>query len=68
MSIGTVKWFNDDVGIGFIDPDDGGNEIFAHYSEIDTNDIKSLREGLRISFDVTDGDNGGQAANIRILH
>jgi CspA family cold shock protein len=67
MSIqtGTVKWFNDAKGFGFITPDDGGNDLFAHFSEIQGNGFKSLAENQRVQFEVKSGPKGLQASNIR---
>ena len=65
MAIGTVKWFNDAKGYGFITPDDGGEDLFAHFSAINSNGFKSLKEAQRVAFEVTTGPKGKQAANIR---
>ena len=65
MSTGTVKWFNDSKGFGFIKPDDGGDDLFAHFSAIQAQGFKTLTEGQRVSFDVTSGPKGLQASNIR---
>ena len=67
MSNGTVKWFNDAKGFGFITPDDGGKDLFAHSSAIQGNGFKSLRENQKVSYDVTTGPKGDQATNIRPL-
>jgi len=64
MALGTVKWFNDAKGFGFITPDGGGEDLFAHFSAITMNGFKTLKEGERVTFDVVDGPNGKQAANI----
>jgi CspA family cold shock protein len=64
MSKGTVKWFNESKGFGFITQDDGGADVFAHYSEIQGDGFKSLAEGDAVSFDVVDGDKGPKATNI----
>ncbi|HWT55225.1 MAG TPA: cold-shock protein [Rhodocyclaceae bacterium] len=66
MANGIVKWFNDSKGFGFITPDNGGEDLFAHFSAIQSQGFKSLQEGQRVSFDVTKGQKGDQAANIRI--
>ena len=66
MSTGTVKWFNDAKGFGFVTPDDGGADLFAHFSAIQNNGFKSLQENQRVSFDVTTGQKGLQASNIRV--
>jgi len=68
MTTGTVKWFNDAKGFGFITPDDGGEDLFAHYSAINKSGFKSLKEGQKISFEVTQGKKGKQAANIQEIH
>lgn len=64
---GTVKWFNDGKGFGFITPDNGGQDLFAHYSAIQTKGFKTLQENQRVEFDVVPGQKGPQAANIRAL-
>jgi CspA family cold shock protein len=64
METGTVKWFYDSKGFGFITPDDGGDDLFAHFSAIVDTGYKSLKEGQRVTFDVTDGPKGKQASNI----
>ena len=65
MQTGTVKWFNDAKGFGFITPDDGGDDLFAHFSEIRAEGFKSLQESQRVSFEVTAGPKGKQASNIQ---
>jgi CspA family cold shock protein len=65
MASGTVKWFNDAKGFGFIAPDDGGKDVFAHYSGIASSGFKSLKEGEKVTFDVVDGPKGKQASNIQ---
>jgi CspA family cold shock protein len=67
MAQGTVKWFNADKGFGFITPDDGGADVFAHFSAIQSNGYRSLEENQRVEFDVTQGQKGLQAENIRPL-
>ena len=62
---GTVKWFNNSKGFGFITPDGGGEDLFAHFSSIEMDGYKSLKEEQRVSFEVTDGPKGKQASNIR---
>jgi cold shock protein len=65
MPTGTVKWFNDVKGFGFIAPDDGGEDLFAHFSEVQAKGFKSLQENQEVSFDVRQGRKGKQAANIQ---
>jgi CspA family cold shock protein len=67
MSTGTVKWFNDSKGFGFITPDDGGKELFAHHSNIQMDGYKSLKEAQKVSFDSVDGAKGPAATNIRMI-
>jgi len=66
MAEGTVKWFNDSKGFGFIEQE-GGPDVFVHFSAIGGDGFKSLAEGQRVSFDVTDGPKGPQAANVEKL-
>ncbi|THF63485.1 transcription antiterminator/RNA stability regulator CspE [Pseudothauera rhizosphaerae] len=64
---GTVKWFNDAKGFGFITPEGGGEDLFAHFSEIQGNGFKTLAENQRVEFEVKNGPKGLQAAKIRAL-
>jgi cold shock protein len=66
MPTGTVKWFNAEKGFGFIVPDDGSQDLFAHYSAIEASGYRSLEEGQKVEFEVTDGPKGPQAASIKI--
>lgn len=67
MATGTVKWFNDAKGFGFITPDGGGKDLFAHFSAIQGSGFKSLKDGQKVSFEVATGPKGEQATNIRPL-
>lgn len=64
---GTVKWFNDTKGFGFITPEGGGEDLFAHFKEIQGSGFKTLTENQRVEFEVTQGQKGPQASNIRTL-
>jgi len=67
MATGTVKWFNGEKGFGFIAPDDGGEDVFAHFSAITGGGYRSLEEGQKVEFEITQGQKGLQAENIRPL-
>jgi len=67
MATGIVKWFNGDKGYGFITPDDGSADVFAHFSAIQSSGYRSLEENQRVEFDITAGQKGPQAENIRPL-
>jgi CspA family cold shock protein len=67
MAQGTVKWFNADKGFGFIAQDGGGDDVFVHFSAIQTQGYKSLDEGQKVEFDVTQGPKGPQAENVRAV-
>jgi CspA family cold shock protein len=64
VSTGTVKWFNEKKGFGFITPDDGGKELFVHHSEIKTNGYATLSEGQKVQFEVGSGKKGPCATNV----
>jgi len=65
MTTGTVKWFNDSKGFGFIAPDDGGDDVFVHFSAVQGSGFRTLTEGQKVSFDVQQGPKGPQAANVQ---
>lgn len=65
MSVGIVKWFSNSKGYGFISPDEGGEDVFAHFSAIEMEGYKSLNEGQKVEFDISDGPKGLQASNIK---
>ena len=64
MSTGKVKWFNSSKGYGFIEPDDGGNDLFVHHSEIKTNGFASLNEGQKVEYEIGEGKKGPCATNV----
>jgi len=64
MATGTVKWFNESKGFGFISPDDGSNDVFVHFSSIQGDGFKTLHEGQKVTFDVGQGQKGPQAQNV----
>lgn len=67
MAQGTVKWFNPDKGFGFIAPDDGGADVFVHFSAIEANGYRTLEENQKVEYNVTQGPKGPQAAQVRAL-
>ena len=64
MATGKVKWFNDAKGFGFITPDDGGDDVFAHFSAVNSSGFKTLKENQTVIFDIVQGPKGKQASNI----
>ena len=67
MATGTVKWFNDAKGYGFITPDAGGKDVFVHFSAIMADGFKSLPEGAKVEFDQADGQKGPEARNVQLV-
>lgn len=65
MATGSVKWFNEAKGFGFISQDDGGKDVFVHFSAIQGGGFKTLAEGQKVTFDIQDGPKGPQAANVQ---
>ena len=68
MPQGTVKWFNDEKGYGFISPDEGGEDLFVHYSGIAGDGFRSLEEGTKVSYEATQGKKGMQAENVSLVY
>ncbi|MDA3645009.1 cold-shock protein [Saccharopolyspora indica] len=67
MAQGTVKWFNSEKGFGFIAPDDGGPDVFVHYSAIDSRGFRTLEEDQKVTYEVSQGPKGPQAAGVRTV-
>lgn len=67
MAVGTVKWFNDAKGFGFITPEDGSKDVFVHHSAIQADGFRSLTEGQRVEYEVTQGEKGPAAQNVRAV-
>ena len=67
MAFGVVKWFNDAKGFGFIQPEDGGDDVFAHFSAVQMDGFRTLKQGSRVTFDLVAGPKGQLAQNIRPL-
>lgn len=67
MATGTVKWFSDDKGFGFITPDESGKDLFVHHSGIQADGFRTLAEGAKVSYDAQEGQKGPQAVNVRPL-
>jgi CspA family cold shock protein len=65
MAVGTVKWFNDAKGFGFIEPETGGGDVFAHFSAVQMDGFRTLKQGCRVAYDLVQGPKGDLAQNIR---
>ena len=68
MATGTVKWFNGEKGYGFITPEDGGKDLFVHFSAIQADGYKTLNEGQKVEYEATQGQKGPQASNVRVVN
>jgi CspA family cold shock protein len=66
MATGTVKWFNESKGFGFISPEDGSSDVFVHFSAIASSGFRTLAEGQKVTYDVENGPKGPQAANVQV--
>jgi CspA family cold shock protein len=66
MAIGTVNWFNDDKGFGFITPEDGGKDLFVHHTGIEGDGYRSLDEGAKVTYETTSSDKGPKAENVKL--
>ena len=67
MASGTVKWFNAEKGYGFIAPDEGGSDVFVHFSAIQSSGYRSLEEGQKVEFEITQGQKGDAAADVKVI-
>jgi cold shock protein len=67
MATGTVKWFSDEKGYGFITPEDGSKDLFVHFSGIAGEGFRSLSEGAKVEYEATEGQKGPQATNVRLI-
>jgi CspA family cold shock protein len=67
MASGTVKWFNAEKGYGFIAPDAGGDDVFVHFSAIQSTGYRSLEEGQKVEFEITQGQKGDAAADVKVI-
>jgi CspA family cold shock protein len=67
MAFGCIKWFNDAKGFGFIEPEGGGKDVFAHFSAIQMDGFRTLKQGARVSYELVQGPKGDQAQNIQVV-